>query len=706
MRLFKTNTNFFSKALKGSAFLLAFAACKNLNSEKQNLHHPEGEAQISLYDFPNVLDVTGTPEDHKSWGVWSFSDMGSWHSFSLPEQGSDQVGGFVGPFLMTQNNGAWFSKQFAKLSIKIGDKKLDLNKAKDLKTSYYPGRLVQSFNINGLEIDMNLIFVSNRTTLISSEIKNSSGEAQEIQIGWEGDVFLPETNINALENGVDVTFEGNSKAVALRSSTVSKPSSDESSYSFNAGEAQSIKQNESIQNAITISVVFDDIEKKAEERISDISLKNAEVALNENEKRWNRYVETVVDQPTHWKENNDYRRIAVKSLNTLMNNWRSAAGELKHEGLFPSYGIRHFHGFWAWDSWKHSYALAAIEPELAKNQIRAMFDYQDDMGMIADCVFRDTLDEKHNWRNTKAPLATWAVKKVYDVSKDQSFLEEMYPKLVKYHNWWYIYRDHDKNGICEYGATDGTPTAAAWESGMDNAVRFDEAFAKKDLLKNNEHGWSLEQESVDLNSYLYDEKLDLAEISKILGKEEESKKFLADAEILKKKIQDLMFDEETGYFYDIDIHTKKTIKVQGPEGWIPLWANIATPEQAARVKDVMMDTAVFNTKMPLPTLAYNHPKFNPRKGYWRGPVWMDQANYGVEALMNYGFTQEANTLAKKMLDNAGGLKNSSDPIRENYHPITGEGLNANHFSWSAAHFLVLYGETNTIDKQPKTASMK
>lgn len=48
----------------------------------------------------------------------------------------------------------------------------------------------------------------------------------------------------------------------------------------------------------------------------------------------------------------------------------------------------------------------------------------------------------------------------------------------------------------------GQRIAAAWESGMDNAVRFDEAV----LMKNNDKAWSLNQESVDLNAYLYAEK--------------------------------------------------------------------------------------------------------------------------------------------------------------------------------------------------------
>ena len=82
---------------------------------------------------------------------------------------------------------------------------------------------------------------------------------------------------------------------------------------------------------------------------------------------------------------------------------------------------------------------------------------------------------ENNWRDTKPPLAGWAVWRIYEKTRDKVFLEEMYSKLVQYHKWWYTYRDHDQNGLCEYGSTDGTLEAAGWESGMDNAVRFDDA---------------------------------------------------------------------------------------------------------------------------------------------------------------------------------------------------------------------------------------
>ena len=43
----------------------------------------------------------------------------------------------------------------------------------------------------------------------------------------------------------------------------------------------------------------------------------------------------------------------------------------------------------------------------------------------------------------------------------------------------------------------------------------------------------------------------------------------------------------------------------------------------------------------------------------------------------------------KILEGAEGILGKGKSIRENYHPITGEGLNAQNFSWSAAHIIML-----------------
>ena len=51
--------------------------------------------------------------------------------------------------------------------------------------------------------------------------------------------------------------------------------------------------------------------------------------------------------------------------------------------------------------------------------------------------------------------------------------------------------------------------------------------------------------------------------------------------------------------------------------------------------------------------------------------------------------EEAKDMVLKMFVNAEGLL-SDGPIRENYNPLTGEGLHTKNFSWSAAAFYLLY----------------
>jgi len=220
---------------------------------------------------------------------------------------------------------------------------------------------------------------------------------------------------------------------------------------------------------------------------------------------------------------------------------------------------------------------------------------------------------------------------------------------------------------------------------MDNGVRFDNS----KILQNSEGAYSLDQESVDLNSYLYAEKKLLAAIAEEIGDVAAATQLLEEAKILRIEIQSRFFDNETSWFYDRSLSDGKLIKKMGCEGWIPLWARVATLEQAELVMKNMMSTEKFNSKIPLQTLSADEVEFQPDGGYWRGPNWIDQAYFGIKGLRNYGYDLEALQLTDKILNNPEGLLVKGSPLRENYDPITGKGLSAKNFSWTAAHVLLL-----------------
>jgi putative isomerase len=49
-------------------------------------------------------------------------------------------------------------------------------------------------------------------------------------------------------------------------------------------------------------------------------------------------------------------------------------------------------------------------------------------------------------------------------------------------------------------------------------------------------------------------------------------------------------------------------------------------------------------------------------------------------------------MKNKLLTHAEGLMEKGVPLRENYDPRDGSGLNAEHFSWTAAHLLLIVKE--------------
>lgn len=634
---------------------------------------PAEELLSKQTDFYNLINIKNVPEQERWWDAYIFRDLGAWSGYALPENESNRLAGsFIGPMVMTGRG--WIAQTLAQPSLTVNG--TPYNMVRNVQTSkYYPGRLFQEYNDEQLNFVTELCYATDRSVVVRGIIRNNAAEPIKVSFSWSGKPFDTTSRMKTDGTTVEVLRPRDSTVTVTRFITAENASTDKENISVTEISEMTLQPGATYQAEYSQSLLLRGEDVPAE--IAKISKVNVDECFKQNKVRWNNNIESLLGSGyDKFRLDNKYRRVLVKAMITLNSNWCSPAGDILTAGSNPSYN-GFIDGIWSWDSWKIGSANVFYNPEQAKDEMRTLFDYQAENGMVPDFI---SYNKSHNnWRDSKPPVAAWGVMNVFRETGDKEFLAEMYDKLIKFHNWWYTDRDHDHNGVLEYGSTDGTLIAACWESGMDNGVRFDDAV----MLQNGENAWSMNQENICLNSFIYAENLILAEMATILGKEDDAKKYTADAEVIKEFVQTKMWDEETGFFYDTRLGTGEHIKVMGAECWLPLWAGIATPEQAAKVKEKMMDPEKFNSTLPLGTLDISHPRLRPVRGYWRGPVWVDQVYFGITGLRNYGYNKEADYLVEKFVNNAQGLT-TDGPIHENYNPLTGEALNAPNFGWSSA----------------------
>lgn len=688
----------------------------------------DAEAEINFQSVP--YDKNNNYKDTNKSNV--FADSGSWHGYYLPK--SKNLSSFCGPLVLSQEVPINVGPYSNNLVIQFKDKLLNFAKAKQESYSL-PGKLILSFEFEELIINKELIFCSNRTALIETTIKNKTNEKINFNLNVEGSFYnkVKTKSTNKLKNDSKHWFNYFNSISNLGKSVVvdfipviDKQVKEKLTFQYSE-EYKSVKLSQE-KNEIKFNCDFGIINIAPNSYFSLTSFEsftfndekneclflNKKNYMSEHKNRWDKYIKNI----TNINDKPEHETIVIKSLQTLISNWRSPAGVIKKNFVIPSITYKDFIGAWSWDSWKIAVGVAQFDPKLAQECLEVMFDFQisnndklrpNDVGMIPDCIFfnyspeRGGLGENWNERNSKPPIASWAVKEIFDISNDKEFLKRMYPKIINYNKWWNNNRSLKKDNILQYGATIDNKNdelndktiieASAWESGMDNAPRFDwdrvkiqKVFDEKTLV-----GYVIDQISVDLNSFNYLDLISIRNIAKVLKHRLDFKKYNKHSIQVKKFINEHMYDRTTKFYYDIKANdNRKVIEYgQAMEGIMPLFAKITLKTDA---KDIIenINEKNFNQFVPFPSAAVNNTRFSPMD-YWRGPVWIDQLYFGVKGISNYGYESFAKELATKAISNMEGLIEDSS-IRENYNPLNGNGLSTTNFSWSASLLLLIIKE--------------
>ncbi len=252
------------------------------------------------------------------------------------------------------------------------------------------------------------------------------------------------------------------------------------------------------------------------------------------------------------------------------------------------------------------------------------------------------------------------------------WLEENFPKIERYLNAWYALYDKDCNELC------------VWENcghtGMDN-----QHYRVKGKFDN---------ESVDLNCYLYSEWLALAELAEMLDRSEMADRYRLRTEGIAKQINTLLWNDEEGIYYDRLVSTQQQKRVKGISAFTPLYVGISSEAQAKRlVEEHLTNPDEYWGEYPVRTLAksetgYNQEGCTPPESFcnWNGTTWVP-FNYMIfHGLMDYGYNEVARELAYKTFEMV-YMKNSV--TREYFNGDTGGGYGRNpFFGWSSLAYIM------------------
>ncbi len=195
---------------------------------------------------------------------------------------------------------------------------------------------------------------------------------------------------------------------------------------------------------------------------------------------------------------------------------------------------------------------------------------------------------------------------------------------------------------------------------------------------------------VCLNSLLYKTEKDLEQISLWLGHATDAKKWKQRAEARTQLISRYLWNGEQGLFFDFNFQSGRMSNYQYASTFYPLWAGLATPEQA---KAVVSSLKIFERPggIPMSTLESG--------AQWDLPYgWGNIEMLVVEGLRRYGYNADADRISYEFLSTVAENFRRDGNIREKYNVVTrsseahvelGYEMNVVGFGWTNAAFLEL-----------------
>lgn len=372
------------------------------------------------------------------------------------------------------------------------------------------------------------------------------------------------------------------------------------------------------------------------------------------------------------------------------------AGKLAHPFIVP--GSKFYStNLWDWDSWMTDIALrqyASQDKDFAEKLsyyelgcLMNFADYTTEEGFMPICVTPEGASfdrpEGDHWPNMHKPV--YAQHAAFLASQGIELPDKVLDAAVAFLTAYENHFKHEKSGLF------------FWQDdcaiGVDNdpCTYFRPAKSSGSIL---------------LNSFIYREMLALGTLYEQKGDMTSGMYWKKKAGKLAAAVSKHCFDERDGCFYSVDLNLLPNENIVGlhsgaPRDWetlimridvwsniLPLWAGIATAEQAEAVMQRFRETRTYKAAYGIRSLSAKEKMYdlsatnNPSN--WRGPIWGVASYFCWRAMVKYGFIEDATWLAEATIRLFGQDLAKTGTLHEYYNPDTGEAIiTPNFINWNA-----------------------
>ncbi len=357
--------------------------------------------------------------------------------------------------------------------------------------------------------------------------------------------------------------------------------------------------------------------------------------------------------------------------------------------VVPSDGVM-FREMYYWDSYFISLGLVgtAFEP-LVLAMAENMADLFRRFGVIPNASRYDFLSRSQPPFFARQVWLAYEIERSRDEAKAKDLLAALIPDAEAEHDavWMGTAPPHDRRvhaGLSRYYDINVIDALACCESGWDHSTRC------------GSDRW-LRHLPVDLNAILHDRERLFERSALTLGKPELAEHWRRRAEERRQAMHSLMWDDREGFFFDYDFDpTRLRRDVGHPSlaGFFPLWAGLASPEQAARM--VVAWLPRFLKAGGLVT------SLERREGFqWDAPNgWAPLQWIVARGLEDYGFVAEADEVRRRWCSTCATVFEATGAFWEKYNveevgsppapglydSITARYGNVSGFGWTNAVF--------------------